>query len=120
MRVRSLIAASVAIEVIVLSAVASMPAFAQDNPPASPAARPPAVAPVAASPAAVPPPTVVRTTPQPVAATPVVESIRTKLAGLDKTSSSDDVSALVVFYNERGEPLWMTDMGLSGQGLAVV
>jgi len=62
----------------------------------------------------------VQTTPQPVAATPVVESIRTKLANLDKTSSSDDVSALVAFYNERGEPLWMTDMGLSGQGLAAV
>jgi len=120
MRVRSLIVASVAIEVLVCSAVASMPAFAQDNPAAPPADATPAVTPGAASPAGAPPPTVVQTTPEPVAATPVVESIRTKLAGFDKTSSSDDVSALVAFYNERGEPLWMTDMGLSGQGLVVV
>ena len=120
MRVRSLIVASVAIEVLVCSAVVSMPAFAQDNPAAPPADATPAVTPGAASPAGAPPPTVVQTTPEPVAATPVVESIRTKLAGFDKTSSSDDVSALVAFYNERGEPLWMTDMGFSGQGLAVV
>ena len=62
----------------------------------------------------------VQTKPQPVAATPAVESIRYKLADLDKTSSSDDVSALVAYYNQRGEPLWMTDMGLSNEGLAVV
>src|SRR5215472_1675995 len=138
MRVRSLVAASAAaIAILALSAVASMPAFAQDTPeaaqstgapapaPSSDNSQPPSdtappATPEAASPSAAPPPTVVQTTPQPVAATPVVESIRTKLAGLDKTSSSDDVSALVAFYNERGEPLWMTDMGLSGQGLAVV
>ena len=110
-----------------------MPAFAQDNPAATqsagapsgdtsqpPSDTTPAASPEAASPNAAPTPTVVQTTPQPVAATPVVESIRSKLADLDKASSSDDVSALVTFYNERGEPLWMTDMGFSGEGLAVI
>jgi L,D-transpeptidase YcbB len=133
MRVRCLVAASVAIEVLALSAVASMPAFAQDNPaptqsagaPSGDTSQPPsdttpAASPEATSPNAAPTPTVVQTTPQPVAATPVVESIRSKLADLDKASSSDDVSALVTFYNERGEPLWMTDMGFSGEGLAVI
>ncbi len=52
--------------------------------------------------------------------TPVVASIRTKLADLSKTSSLDDVAALAAFYNERGESLWMTDMGFSGEGLAVI
>jgi L,D-transpeptidase YcbB len=57
----------------------------------------------------------------PPEATPVVASIRTKLAALSKTSSSsDDVAALVAFYNERGESLWMTDMGFSGEALAVI
>ena len=110
-----------------------MPAFAQDNPaptqsagaPSGDTSQPPsdttpAASPEATSPNAAPTPTVVQTTPQPVAATPVVESIRSKLADLDKASSSDDVSALVTFYNERGEPLWMTDMGFSGEGLAVI
>jgi murein L,D-transpeptidase YcbB/YkuD len=131
MRVRCLVAASVAIEVLALSAVTSMPAFAQDNPAESagapsgdtsqlPSYTSPAASPEAASPNAAPTPTVVQTTPQPVAATPVVESIRNKLAELDKASSSEDVSALVAFYNERGEPLWMTDMGFSGEGLAVI
>jgi murein L,D-transpeptidase YcbB/YkuD len=131
MRVRCLVAASVAIEVLALSAVTSMPAFAQDNPAESagapsgdtsqlPSDTSPAASPEAASPNAAPTPTVVQTTPQPVAATPVVESIRNKLAELDKASSSEDVSALVAFYNERGEPLWMTDMGFSGEGLAVI
>ena len=133
MRVRCLVAASVAIEVLALSAVASMPAFAQDNPAARqsagapsgdtsqpPSDTTPAASPEATSPNAAPTPTVVQTTPQPVAATPVVESIRSKLADLDKASPSDDVSALVTFYNERGEPLWMTDMGFSGEGLAVI
>jgi murein L,D-transpeptidase YcbB/YkuD len=123
----------VAIEVLALSAVASMPAFAQDNPAATqsagapsgdtsqpPSDTTPAASPEATSPNAAPTPTVVQTTPQPVAATPVVESIRSKLADLDKASPSDDVSALVTFYNERGEPLWMTDMGFSGEGLAVI
>ncbi|HEX2380489.1 MAG TPA: hypothetical protein VHI74_07105, partial [Methyloceanibacter sp.] len=125
MRVRSLVAASVAIEVLALSAVTSMPAFAQESPagtqsavaPSGDTSQPPSNTAPAAS---APPPTVVQTTLQPVACTPVVESIRNKLADLDKASFSDDVSALVAFYNERGEPLWMTDMGFSGEGLAVI
>ena len=136
MRVRSLVAASVAIEILWLSAVASVPAFAEDDavvaqssgaPVAAPSAdttlpleNAPAAAQDPASPSAAPPPAVLQTKPQPVAATPVVESIRSKLADLDKASSSGDVSALVAYYNERGEPLWMTDMGLSNEGLAVV
>jgi L,D-transpeptidase YcbB len=56
----------------------------------------------------------------PPEATPVVASIRTKLADLSKATSSQDVSALVAFYNERGESLWMTDMGFSGEALAVI
>src|SRR5262245_20617714 len=121
MRVRSLVTA---LSAAVCCAVASIPTFAQDSPggalsisaraavPSGDAAqRPSDNAPAAAqaSPSAAPPPTVVQTTPQPVAATPVVESIRSKLAEFDKASSSNDVSALVAFYNERGEPLWMTD-----------
>ncbi len=128
MRVRSLVAA---LGAALCCTVASIPTFAQDNPagaqsagapsedtPQSPSDNAPAAA--QASPSAAPIPTVVQTTPQPVAATPVVESIRSKLAELDKASSSNDLSALVAFYNERGEPLWMTDMGLSGEGLAVI
>ena len=95
---------------------AATPAGSEDQAPAGASAS---ATPDAASPA-VPAPTVVQTTPQPVAATPVVESIRTKLADLGKASSSDDVTALVAFYNERGEPLWMTDMGFSGEALAVI
>jgi murein L,D-transpeptidase YcbB/YkuD len=98
-----------------------MPAFTQDTPAAAQTTGAPAAAPrtpEAASPSVAP--RAVQTTPQPVAATLVVESIRTKLAVVDKGSSSDDVSALVAFYNERSEPLWMTDMGFSGDGLAVI
>src|ERR1041385_6932024 len=119
MRVRSLVAA---LGAALCCTVASVPTFAQDNPAGAPSAgasvatpggdstQPPwdnAPAAAQASPSAAPTPTVVQTTPQPVAATPVVESIRSKLADLDKASPSDDVSALVTFYNERGEPLWM-------------
>jgi murein L,D-transpeptidase YcbB/YkuD len=56
----------------------------------------------------------------PVEATPVVTSIRTKIAALRKTSSSDDLVALEGFYNGRGNALWMTDMGFSGQALAAI
>jgi len=53
---------------------------------------------------------------------PVVASIRTKLAdpALAKTASPDDVAALVGFYNERGEAVWMTDMGFSREALAAI
>lgn len=56
----------------------------------------------------------------PPEATPVVASIRAKLADLRKTSSSDELVALEAFYNSRGEALWMTDMGFSGQALAAI
>jgi murein L,D-transpeptidase YcbB/YkuD len=134
MRARSLIGGSVAIEILAFSAVTSTTTFAQDNPAAAQSSNAPAPSGDAAQPpsdtapatngtapsSASPTPTVVQTTPQPVAATPVVESIRSKLAELDKASSANDVSALVAFYNGRGEPLWMTDMGLSSGGLALV
>ena len=53
-------------------------------------------------------------------ASPVVASIRSKLAELDKTSSSDDCVALEELLQRRGEPLWMTDMGFSREALAVI
>ncbi len=53
-------------------------------------------------------------------ATPVVASIRAKLAEMGKTSSSGDLTALEAFYNTRGDPLWMTDMGFSGYALAAI
>ncbi|HLO23419.1 MAG TPA: L,D-transpeptidase family protein [Methyloceanibacter sp.] len=56
----------------------------------------------------------------PPEATPVVASIRDKLAAQRKTSSSADLVALEAFYNTRGEALWMTDMGFSGRALAAI
>ena len=56
----------------------------------------------------------------PPEATPVVASIRTKIAAQRKASSSDDLVALEAFYNTRGDALWMTDMGFSGRGLAAI
>ena len=53
-------------------------------------------------------------------ATPVVASIRAKLADLRKTSSSAELVALEEFYNGRGQALWMTDMGFSGEALAAI
>ncbi len=56
----------------------------------------------------------------PPEATPVVASIRAKLAEMRKTSSSGDLAALATFYNGRGDALWMTDMGFSAPALAVI
>ena len=56
----------------------------------------------------------------PPEATPVVASIRTKIAAQRKASSSDDLVALEAFYNTRGDALWMTNMGFSGRGLAAI
>jgi murein L,D-transpeptidase YcbB/YkuD len=56
----------------------------------------------------------------PVEATPVVASIRAKLAEMNKAASSGDLTALEAFYNTRSDPLWMTDMGLSGYALAAI
>ena len=114
MQVRSLVAALGA--ALLCCAFASIPSLAQGQPAAQSAGATATQPPVATSgdngqsatdntqaaiPDAASPPTVVQTTPQPVAATPVVESIRTKLAGLDKTSSSDDISALSLLQRAR-------------------
>ncbi len=56
----------------------------------------------------------------PPEATPVVASIRAKLAEQRKTSSSPDLVALESVYNRRSDPLWMTDMGFSGRALAAI
>jgi murein L,D-transpeptidase YcbB/YkuD len=56
----------------------------------------------------------------PPEATPVVASIRAKLAEMRKTSSSGDLAALATLYNGRGDALWMTDMGFSAPALAVI
>ena len=53
-------------------------------------------------------------------ASPVVASIRAKLADLRKSSSSSEVIALEEFYNGRDDALWMTDMGFSGEALAAI
>jgi len=53
-------------------------------------------------------------------ASPVVASIRAKLAELRKSSSSDEIVAIEEFYNGREESLWMTDMGFSGEALAAI
>src|SRR5262245_25121897 len=77
----------------------------------------------ASEPAGSPPATTtVQTVAIPAAATPMVEAIRTKLAdpALRAKANADDIAALEVFYNGRSEPVWMTDMGFSHEGLAVI
>src|SRR5262245_31269737 len=66
--------------------------------------------------------TTVQTVAIPAAATPMVEAIRTKLAdpALRAKANAGDVAALEAFYNGRSEPVWMTDMGFSREGLAVI
>ena len=66
--------------------------------------------------------TAVQTVSTPAAATPIVASIRAKLAdpALRKSASSEDLAALEAFYNERSDPLWMTDMGFSREALAAI
>ena len=68
--------------------------------------------------------TTVQTVAIPAAATPMVEAIRTKLADpalrANANANADDIAALVAFYNGRSEPVWMTDMGFSHEGLAVI
>ena len=53
-------------------------------------------------------------------ASPVVASIRARLAELRKTSSSDELVALEDFYNGRDAALWMTDMGFSSEAIAAI
>jgi murein L,D-transpeptidase YcbB/YkuD len=128
------------------------PAFAQDNPareesddpnaaganpadqqaatpdagmpaPADPSAEAAAPADDAAQPSAEQPSvTAVQTVSTPAAATPIVASIRAKLAdpALRKSASSEDLAALEAFYNERSEAIWMTDMGVSSEAQAAI
>jgi murein L,D-transpeptidase YcbB/YkuD len=71
----------------------------------------------AATEAAAPP-----ATPPMPGATPVVESIRTKLAdpALRNSAPAEDIAALEAFYNARTEALWMTDMGFSSEAQASI
>jgi murein L,D-transpeptidase YcbB/YkuD len=71
----------------------------------------------AATEAAAPP-----ATPPMPGATPVVESIRTKLAdpALRNSAPAEDIAALEAFYNARTDPLWMTDMGFSSGAQASI
>ena len=95
----------------------AMPAPAE---PAAPATTP---ADSASEPPGSPPATTtVQTVAIPAAATPMVEAIRAKLAdpALRAKANADDIAALEAFYNGRSEPVWMTDMGFSREGLAVI
>ena len=136
---------------LLCGALTTAPAFAQDAPAAEGAdtPKPDAPAPVgspaspdaanqasgaspapAASQAAAggepetqaPAPTPVQTVPIPAAATPVVESIRAKIAdpATRKSAAAADIAALEEFYNGRSEPVWMTDMGFSSEAQAVI
>jgi murein L,D-transpeptidase YcbB/YkuD len=137
MRNRSLIAALAAAAPVFLFCVSTFsPALAQDVPaaedaddpngggtapadqnpdgsaPADDAGQAPAATEAAAPPATPPMP----------GATPVVESIRTKLAdsALRNSAPAEDIAALEAFYNARTDPLWMTDMGFSSEAQASI
>ena len=75
-----------------------------------------------ARPGAPPSVTPVQTVETPAAATPIVASIRAKLAdpAVRKDAAAADLAALESFYNERGEALWMTDMGFSNEAQAAI
>jgi murein L,D-transpeptidase YcbB/YkuD len=139
-----------AVPVLLLGALVVPPAVAQDNPAAEDANDPNAgapepadqqtAAPDAAAPAidpsaetatpadnAAPAPgepavTPVQTVEIPAPGSPVVEAIRTKLAdpAFRQGATADDLSALVAFYNSRGDAVWMTDMGFSSEGQAAM
>ena len=66
--------------------------------------------------------TAVQTVPIPAAATPIVASIRAKLAdpAFRANAAAEDLAPLEAFYNGRGEPMWMTDMGFSGEAQAAI
>jgi murein L,D-transpeptidase YcbB/YkuD len=151
MRGRSVIAALIAAgSVFLFGALMAPPALAQDDQAAQQADDPnedsanPAdqdTAPADAAPASDPsteaaapadedqatpvePPTVtpVQTVETPAAATPIVASIRAKLAdpAIRKDAVAEDLAALEAFYNERSEALWMTDMGFSNEAQAAI
>ena len=58
----------------------------------------------------------------PVTADPVVSAIRTKLADPSpyKDAKAEDFAALAAFYNGRGSPLWLTEMGMTAKGQAAL
>ncbi len=133
MRVGSLVAALVAATPALLcGALTPGPALAEDSPAAIESAGPDAASPDAAaqpaSPTEAAPDAAAQTAAPaeaaapPPEATPVVASIRAKLAdpAFSKGASSDDVTVLQAFYNQRSDPLWMTDMGFSREALAVI
>ncbi|MEX1060262.1 MAG: L,D-transpeptidase family protein, partial [Methyloceanibacter sp.] len=97
---------------------AAMPASA--DPSAEPAAAPAddANQPPAGTQAAAPP----EAAPPPPEGSPVVASIRAKLAdpALRKNASSDDLAVLEAFYGARSEAIWMTDMGFSSEAQATI
>ena len=87
-----------------LTVAAVRPACAQDKAPTSAAQSPP---PPSATPALSAP-----------APSPVVASIRAKLAGPDlrQHAHADDLAALDAFYADRPGAVWTTDMGFSAKG----
>jgi len=140
MRNRSLIAALAAAAPVFLFCVPTCsPALAQDLPAATEDADDPNAGgtapadqtPDAATPAAAPADdagqpqaesetaTAPATPPMP-GATPVVESIRSKLATLRNSAPAEDIAALEVFYNGHTDALWMTDMGFSSEAQATI
>jgi murein L,D-transpeptidase YcbB/YkuD len=82
--------------------------------PTPPPTTEPAAAPADSLPLAAAPP--------PVPADPVVASIRSKLAdgALRKDANADDLAALEAFYGERSGPVWITDMGFTANGQALI
>jgi murein L,D-transpeptidase YcbB/YkuD len=117
-------------------ALALPPAFAQDLPTAAEEAddpnaggpEPSATDP-SAEPAAAPADSAAGTeaAPQQAAApppdaTPLVASIRAKLAdpAIRKHEAAGDLVALEKFYNSRGDPVWMTDMGFSREAQSAI
>jgi L,D-transpeptidase YcbB len=141
MRGRSLIAAlAAAALVVLLGAVALPPAFAQDTPAAEvvdddpnaggpePAGQQSATNPSAETAAApADDPGTEAAAPQEAAApppdaTPIVASIRAKLAdpAFRKDAHAGDLAALEAFYNSRRDPVWMTDMGFSSEAQTAI
>jgi L,D-transpeptidase YcbB len=94
------------------------PGIAAPNAPISPS---PAVG--ASSPS--PPPDAANPSPSAAAQAPgdpVVAALRPMLAApaLYRSADADDVTALEAFYTSRAQPLWMTPMGFSAKGQAVI
>jgi murein L,D-transpeptidase YcbB/YkuD len=86
------------------------------EPAAAPAddAAPPAAETQTAAPAEVAPPS--------PDATPIVASIRAKLAdpAIRKNAPDQDIAALETFYGARSDAIWMTDMGFSSEAQAAI